>query len=78
LRENWGFKVADDFLDGLYERINKLKEIPRSGSPTAKNKNIRKIIISRHNKVYYRIKGNVITILTLIESRQDPKKNKYE
>jgi len=78
LAEEWNFKVADDFIENLYTRIYKLAETLHSGSPTAKYKNIRKIIISKHNKVYYRVKGKTITILTLFESKQNPKKNKYE
>jgi plasmid stabilization system protein ParE len=77
LAEEWSFKVADDFIENLYGTIHQLSEVPFSGSPASKYKNVRKIIISKHNKVYYRVKGKTITVLSLFESKQDPQKNKY-
>jgi plasmid stabilization system protein ParE len=78
LAGEFGFKTADAFIDELYERISGLTITPYSGIVTDKVKGIRKIIISRHNKVYYRIKDDRIIILTLFASKMNPSKNKYE
>jgi plasmid stabilization system protein ParE len=77
LAEEWSFKAADDFIENLYARIDQLSEVPLSGSPASRHKNVRKITLSKHNKVYYRVKGRTITVLSLFESKKDPKKNKY-
>ena len=45
---------------------------------TTKGKSIRKLVITKHNKVYYRINKNEIYILALFETRMNPKRNKYE
>jgi len=78
LAEEWSFTIADQFVEQIYESVHKLAEIPFAGSPTLRNKNVRSISVTRHNKIYYRIKGKTITILTLFQSKMDPAKNKYE
>lgn len=40
-------------------------------------KNIRSILVTKHNKVYYRVeKGNLI-IINIIDTRRDPAKNPF-
>jgi len=36
------------------------------------------ILITKHNKLYYRIEGDIIYMITLFDTRQNPKKNRYE
>ncbi len=48
------------------------------GSVSRKNKNIRKFTITKHNKVYYRFKKDEIVILSLFETKTNPRSNKYE
>lgn len=78
LAVEFDYKTADEFLEQLYIRIYSLTVTPHSGIVTAKKRNIRKIIISKHNKVYYRIKGKTIIILALFPSKVSPAKNRYE
>ncbi len=40
--------------------------------------NVKRLLITPHNKLFSRIKGKTIYIITLFDTRQDPKKNKYE
>jgi hypothetical protein len=35
-------------------------------------------LITKHNKLYYRIEGDIIYMITLFDTRQNPKKNRYE
>jgi len=78
LEKEWGLKAAVNFQRILDEKIAGLSLHPKIGITTSKSKNIRKLTITKHNKVYYQIKGKMITILTLFESKQNPKRNKYE
>jgi len=78
LEKEWSKKVADDFAKALYTKIHRLTKTPYAGSPARKGKDVRKLIITKYNKIYYRVQGNIITALTLFETRQNPKKNKYE
>ena len=40
----------------------------------AREKKIRGFQISRQTRLFYRVRGNRITILTFFDNRQDPKK----
>jgi plasmid stabilization system protein ParE len=78
LAEEWSFTIADEFIEKVYARIYQLADTPNSGFSTPKHKNVRRINVTKHNKLYYRVKGRTITILSLFPSKQDPRKNKYE
>ena len=78
LESEWSEKVATDFIKLLYNKIDTLSKTPFAGSLTLKSKNVRKLKITKYNKIYYRVQGSIITILSLFETRQNPEKNKYE
>jgi len=78
IEKEWSKASADKFVSILYKKIESLRQTPFAGIVSSKKPDYRKLIISKHNKIYYRVKGKTIYIVSLIESRQDPKKNKYE
>ena len=78
IEDKWSKKEADNFITFLYSRVQRLANTPLAGSPAKKAKNVRKVVITKYNKVYYRVNRNTITILTLFETRLNPKKNRYE
>ena len=78
LKKEWSQIVADDFIIKVENKIDCLSRVPTSGSVCAKTKNVRKLSISKHNKIYYRIKGKKVFIMSMFDTRQNPNKNKYE
>ena len=78
LEKKWSKKTADDFVKEVYNKIHNLSITPFAGTITQKSPDIRKLVITKHNKVYYRVKGNTITVLNLFETKLNPKRNKYE
>lgn len=78
IEKEWGLKSSINFQTILDKKIAELTLHPKMGSTTFKNKNIRKLTITKLNKIYYRIKGTTITILILFETKQNPYKNTYE
>ncbi|MBS1597632.1 MAG: type II toxin-antitoxin system RelE/ParE family toxin [Bacteroidetes bacterium] len=78
LESEWSKKVADNFVKKLSEKVQRLIISPYAGSPTRKDKNIRKLSVDSHYKIYYKVSGYTITIIALFETSQDPKRNKYE
>lgn len=78
LENNWGKKVAFEFKKNLDKKMLRLIEEPDAGRNSTKVSDVQWILITRHNKLYYRIKGEIIYIITLFDTRQNPKKNKYE
>lgn len=77
LIEVWSMQSAEKFALRLKSVIDQISHNPNIGRP-AKEENIRSIFVTRHNRIYYRVNGDVITLLLLFETKQHPNKNKYE
>ena len=54
LENKWSKEIADEFAKLLYNKIHNLAKTPYAGSPSQKNMQGRKLIITKHNKIYYR------------------------
>ena len=78
LRKKWSKKVAENFLFIFYDRVDAIANNPNIGRKTNKNRGIRKILITKHNMLYYEVSGNRIKLLTIFFTVQDPSKNKFE
>lgn len=78
LEKRWGKKVAEEFKDVLDRKILQLAETPNIGINSIKMLDVKRVVITRHNKLFYKIKGKTIYLVTLFDTRQDPNKNKYE
>ena len=74
----WSLKLASDFITTLEERVETLSSFPNIGIASSKNPGIRSIVITKHNKLYYRNQSDKIEILNIFDTRQDPAKNVYE
>jgi len=77
LETNWSDTVAINFKILLLQKLTLLTTHPQIGAEVSSLKNVRSILITKHNRVYYRIEGNEISILNMIDTRQDPKKNPF-
>ncbi len=75
---NWSKKSADKFVSILYKKSIQLRKFPFLGQTCKNNHTTRRLLITKHNKLYYRIKGKTIYVITLFDTRQNPKKNRYE
>ncbi len=76
LEKEWGIKVSNEFLDKLHVKIEALKLHPNTGQVTSL-KNIRNISITKHNRIYYKIKENKIAVINMIDTLRNPKKNPF-
>lgn len=77
LKSEWNQRVANQFIDKLQERLKTLSIQPYIGAPSLKVKSVRSILITKHNRIYYRIKGNQIEVINMYDTRSNPKRNKY-
>jgi len=78
LLKEWPLKVAADFVSNVEKRVYNLSSFPYIGIASLKDPSIRSIIITKHNKLYYRIAPGKIEILDIFDTRQSPGKNKYD
>ena len=77
LEQEWTYKVAAAFLRKVDHRIQQLSGQPFTGVPSATIKDIRAILITRHNRLYYKVKGKKVIVLNMYDTRMGPKRKKY-
>jgi len=77
LKQDWGENVANNFISRLQKRLQTLSKQPYIGVPSAVIKPVRSILITKHNRLFYRIKNDTIEVLNMYDTRRDPKKNPY-
>ena len=70
-------KTAFQFLEKLEQRIELIIAHPTIGKPSLKKQNIRSILFTPHNQIFYRYNDSKIEILCLFDMRKDPKKKPY-
>ena len=70
----WGEKVAAAFEEKTIDFLDLLEDFPEIGPVEVKNKQVRGFQLTRHTRVFYRIKEKKIIILTFFDVRQNPKK----
>lgn len=74
---NWYDEVADDFTKRLNNKIVLLSKKPFLGKPVPTLANTRTILITKHNRIYYRLQGNSIIFLNMFDTRRNPKRNPF-
>ena len=78
LEIHWDKEIAVEFLNKLDKRIETLKTQPFIGKQSASKPEIRTILITKHNRLYYKITQKAIIIVNMYDTRKDPEKNIYE
>lgn len=74
LTENWPQKEIQNFARRLDKRLDLISVNPNLFPLTSKRKNVRKSVLTKHTVIYYRAESNVVTIVTLFDPRQHPKR----
>ncbi|SRR5258706_4998067 len=76
LSENWTQKEIQNFARRLDRRLEIIARNPRLFPKTTKRKKVRRSVLTKHSVIYYQSEKNSVTIITLFDPRQDPKKLK--
>jgi hypothetical protein len=78
LQQEWPQSVLIEFEKRLLTKLILIQKNPFIGSASSEQK-IRKLVITKHNRLYYKILNkNQIVLLDLFDTRQNPEKNKYK
>jgi plasmid stabilization system protein ParE len=77
LNENWTPAVVSDFIIRSQELLHLLAEFPELGEIQDAKREIRGILLTRHNKLFYRVDGNKLIVLKIFGTRQNPKKLRF-
>ena len=76
LELKWNLKVKTKFAFKLNEMIKLIKINPDIFPISEKNKRLRKCVVTKQSTLYYSFNSNQIIIVSLFDTRQDPKKIK--
>lgn len=77
LRNNWPQSSVDNFLQRLFKTITNIQLMPNSGKVYEDHSDIRSFGVVKQVTLYYKIKENTITILSLFDNRQNPQQDKF-
>lgn len=69
LESNWPHFVSKDFTVSLEQQIELLKYFPEIGIQSEREPSIRKVLVTKHNALYYTFNSEQIVILTIIDTR---------
>lgn len=70
----WSVKVKTDFVEKLDSSIEIIKNQPEMFPESKKGEGLRKCVITKQTILYYRYNSKRINIVTLFDTRQNPKK----
>lgn len=77
LEQEWSQKVASNFLKKIDNRLLQLSGQPFTGVSSEKINGVRAVLITRHNRLYYKVKGKKVIVLNMYDTRMNPKRKKY-
>ena len=75
IKQEWGEKIAEEFIQKVDDIFKLLKTFPLMGQ--IENSDIRGFQLTKHTRILYRLRDNKIIILSFFDVRQNPKK-KFE
>lgn len=76
LKKDWSSEVLQNFINELYSKLDVISNYPHAGKASLKEKSIRKIVITKHNVLYYKFEDDVIILLDFFDTRSEPDKDK--
>ncbi len=74
LIEKWSVKVKRDFVEKLDSSIEIIKNQPEIFPESKKGKGLKKCVITKQTTLYYRYNSERINVVTIFDTRQNPKK----
>lgn len=62
-----------NFKEKLNKEVNHLRQNPYMYQPSKIRKGVRRCFITKHNAMYYKVKEKEVEIITIHDTRSDPK-----
>ena len=73
LKTQWSVRVANEFLENLYNTIDILSIFPEIGTMVDNERNIKGFLVTKQTKMYYRVESDKLIILNFIDTRRKPR-----
>lgn len=77
LQSEWSVRVKDKFLKILQDKIELLSQSPLMYEASLKKKLIRRCVVTKQIVFYYKVSNDTIDIITIQDTRKNPKKLRF-
>lgn len=72
LETKWSLKTKERFIQKLTEKLKVLESKPEGFPISDVHTDLRKLVVTKHTTILYKIMDDSIFIVTLIDNRQNP------
>jgi plasmid stabilization system protein ParE len=76
LIDKWGLQSAKKVNAHLMAQLDRISQKPELYQRSGKHQDIRRCVLSRQTSLYYRVQGDRIELITLIDNRKHPKRKR--
>jgi plasmid stabilization system protein ParE len=73
LESEWGLGVTQNFVRKTYDILELISDQSNLGTIENPEKNIRGFLLTKHNRLFYRVTENEIILLNFFDTRSGPK-----
>ncbi len=76
LEREWGLSVTQNFVKKTYDIIELISDQSELGTIENSEKNIRGFLLTKHNRLFYRVTEKEIIVLNFFDTRSGPKRKR--
>lgn len=73
LQSNWTEREIRNFAKRLDKRLEIISKHPRIFPKSNNRKTVRRSVLKPHSIIHYTFKKNIVTIVSIFDSRRDPR-----
>lgn len=77
LEEEWGHTVTSNFVRKTYDIIDLIADQPELGTLEHQEKMIRGFLLTKHNRLFYRVTDKEIILLNFFDTRSGPRRKRF-
>ena len=77
LEEEWGEQVTENFVRKTYDIIELISDQSDLGTLENIEKNIRGFLLTKHNRLFYRVTDKEIILLNFFDTRSGRKRKRF-
>jgi len=77
LEQEWGPNVTQNFVSKAYDIIDLISDQPDLGTLENQDRKIRGFLLTKHNRLFYRITDKEIIVLNFFDTRSGRKRRKF-
>jgi plasmid stabilization system protein ParE len=77
LEQDWGPNVTQNFVNKTYDLIDLISDHPDLGTLENPDRKTRGFLLTKHNRLFYRVTDREIILLNFFDSRSGRKRRKF-